>query len=96
MDQQYTKELSVSNAANGYHDLAARIDLNSYRRLPWEDNLPFFLISFVDPDTIKPLCACARSILDGVVTKFENTQGLECLAGAEFEVSSYLNDNAGG
>ncbi|MFX7155990.1 hypothetical protein ABTI15_19990, partial [Acinetobacter baumannii] len=27
----------------GYPDSAAAIDLNSFRRVPWEDNTPFFL-----------------------------------------------------
>ena len=84
----YFKELSISNRANGYQDIVARIDLSTYRRLPWENNVPFFLISFAHPEDGKPLIACARSILDGVVKRFEEgEQALQCLAGAEFEVS---------
>lgn len=87
-DTPYFKELSISNRANGYQDIVARIDLSTYRRLPWENNVPFFLISFAHPEDGKPLIACARSILDGVVKRFEEgEQSLQCLAGAEFEVS---------
>lgn len=51
--------------------------------------MPFFLISFSHPEDGKPLIACARSILNEVVGRFEEgEQKLECLAGAEFEVSS--------
>ena len=90
-DTPYFKELSISNRANGYQDIVAKIDLSTYRRLPWENNVPFFLISFSHPEDGKPLIACARSILNGVVKRFEEgEQKLECLAGAEFEVSSIL------
>jgi glutamine synthetase len=88
-DTPYFKELSISNRANGYQDIVAKIDLSTYRRLPWENNVPFFLISFSHPEDGKPLIACARSILNEVVGRFEEgEQKLECLAGAEFEVSS--------
>ena len=38
----------------GYPDAEVRLDLSSYRRIPWEDNIPFFLGSFVDSKD-KPL-----------------------------------------
>ena len=56
----YTKELLISNAANGnkfaclsvdqgYTDIEANIDLSSFRRIPWEDNIPFFLVFRICP-----------------------------------------------
>ncbi|KAH8684582.1 glutamine synthetase-like protein [Tricladium varicosporioides] len=50
-DQTYFRELKISNAENGYHDIIAVPDVSSFRRIPWEDNVPFFLVSFFDPDT---------------------------------------------
>ena len=35
-DQTYFRELKISNAENGYHDLIAIPDLSSFRRIPWE------------------------------------------------------------
>src|SRR5690242_11355828 len=32
----------------GYPDALARIDLATYRQIPWENNLPFFLADFED------------------------------------------------
>ena len=57
-DRTYFKELSISNKENGYRDLLAIPDLQSFRRIPWEDNVPFFLVSFFDPETKAPISAC--------------------------------------
>lgn len=62
-DQTYFRELNISNKENGYRDLNAVIDLQSFRRIPWENNVPFFLLSFYDPDTGESLSACPRSLL---------------------------------
>ena len=34
----------------GYPDALARIDLATYRSVPWDDGVPFFLGDFVDGD----------------------------------------------
>lgn len=81
-DQTYFKELNVSNKDNGYRDLIAVPDLSSFRRIPWEDDIPFFLLSFLDPDTREPICACPRGLLKTAVDKLEK-QGLSALAGGE-------------
>ncbi|KAI9817437.1 MAG: hypothetical protein M1827_001047 [Pycnora praestabilis] len=83
-DQTYFKELKISNAENGYRDIIAVPDLSSFRRIPWEDNVPFFLVSFLDPDTRGPLSACPRSLLKTAVDKLERN-GLGAMAGAEYE-----------
>lgn len=59
-DTVYPNELLISNRANGYRDLQARIDLSLMRRIPWEDNVPLFLLSFCDPDTKEPISVCPR------------------------------------
>lgn len=74
-DKTYIRELSVSNAANGYRDILAKVDINSFRRIPWEEEsgfpgsqsekkgVPFFLIYFLDPDTYKPIAPDPRGFL---------------------------------
>jgi glutamine synthetase len=79
-DQTYFKELKISNAENGYHDIIAIPDLSTYRRIPWENNVPFFLVSFFDPDTMKPLSACPRGLLKTALEKLQS-QGLGAMAG---------------
>ena len=88
-DQIYSRELLISNKSNGYRDLIASIDLSTYRRIPWENNVPFFLVTFLDPDTRKPICACPRGTLAKVVDAAQ-AQDYQCLAGAEYEVSTYI------
>ena len=81
-DQTYFRELKISNAENGYRDIIAIPDLSSYRRIPWEDNVPFFLVSFMDPDTLGPLSVCSRGLLKTVSTRLEK-RGLGAMAGGE-------------
>jgi len=81
-DQTYFRELGVSNKANGYRDLIAIPDLQSFRRIPWEDNVPFFLVSFYDPDTKASLSVCPRSLLMRVVGKLRD-KGYGAMAGGE-------------
>lgn len=79
-DQTYFKELKISNKENGYRDLLAKPDLTSFRRIPWENDIPFFLLSFYDPDTKESLSACPRSLLSRAVEKLESN-GISALAG---------------
>ncbi|RKP34026.1 hypothetical protein BJ085DRAFT_20064 [Dimargaris cristalligena] len=86
-DKAYTTPTTISNDANGFSDIIAKIDLSTYRRLPLEDNLPFFLLRFYDRNH-HPLAACPRSLLARIVGEYE-ALGLEPLCGAEFEFFNY-------
>ncbi len=79
-DQTYFKELKISNKENGYRDLIAIPDLSTFRRIPWEKNVPFFLVSFHDPDTGNSISSCPRSLLGRAVEKLE-MKGIGALAG---------------
>ncbi|KAL8407487.1 hypothetical protein RB594_006348 [Gaeumannomyces avenae] len=83
-DATYFQELKISNAENGYRDIIAVPDLRSFRRIPWENNVPFFLVSFFDPDTKQPVSACPRGLLSTQLAKFQE-RGLGAMAGAEYE-----------
>ncbi|KAK1758078.1 glutamine synthetase/guanido kinase [Echria macrotheca] len=106
-DQTYMQELKISNKENGYRDLIAIPDLSSFRRIPWENNIPFFLVSFYDPDTNEPVSACPRGLLKTQLEKLAE-KGWGAMAGAEYEfyqfkappgsdasgsTASYLRDN---
>ena len=84
-DTVYSRELLISNRENGYRDLIAKIDLSTFRRIPWEKNVPFFLVSFFDPDTKKPLFIDPRNVLKKVVD-IGNDLGYLCYSGIEYEV----------
>lgn len=83
-DTVYSRELLISNSANGYRDLIADIDLSTLRYVPWEKNVPFFLVSFLDPETKAPVSVCPRGLLKKIEAKAEQS-GWQCLAGVEFE-----------
>jgi len=86
-DQTYFKELKISNADNGYRDIVAEVDLSSFRRIPWEKNVPFFLCSFREPEG-QSLSACPRSLLERAVDKID-AKGMGALAGAEYEFYTF-------
>jgi glutamine synthetase len=82
-DMTYFRELKISNKENGYRDILAIPDLNSFRRIPWEDNVPFFLVSFYDPDTQRPLSSCPRGLLKTASDKLDKA-GYGALAGGVY------------
>ncbi|ORY32896.1 hypothetical protein BCR39DRAFT_464260 [Naematelia encephala] len=88
-DINYTRELLIANEANGFRDLTAIIDLSTYRRLSWEENVPFFLIRFLDSDTREPISVDPRSVLELVCEK-ARSKGWKCVAGAELEYYQFL------
>lgn len=79
-DLTYVRELKVSNKENGYRDIIAVPDLNSFRRIPWENNVPFFLVSFYNPDTMQPVPACPRGLLRTQLDKLA-ASGIGAMAG---------------
>lgn len=85
-DQTYFKELKVSNKENGYRDLIAVPDLSSFRRIPWENDVPFFLVTFFDPNTRNPISVCPRGLLRTAADKLTKN-GLTALAGGEHSLA---------
>lgn len=81
-DQTYFKELAISNKENGYRDMVAIPDLKSFRRIPWEDNVPFFLVDFFDPDTHEPILACPRGLMRSAAAAMEKL-GYRAMAGGK-------------
>src|SRR5687768_4104109 len=49
----------------GYPDAPARIDLNTFRKIPWEGDIPFFLGEIVDAAG-NPAHVCPRQLLKKV------------------------------
>lgn len=87
-DQTYAQELKVSNKENGYRDIIAVPDLSSFRRIPWEKNVPFFLVSFLDPDTRKAVSACPRGLLQTQLDKVHKA-GYGAMAGGMHTLLHY-------
>lgn len=67
----------------GFPDALAKIDLNTYRRVPWDDHVPFFLADFEAADG-EPLPVCPRQLLKTVLARAAK-KGLRVMAGFEYE-----------
>lgn len=52
--------------------------------------MPFFLVSFLDPVSLKPLCVDPRGVLRLTCERAMEV-GLKCVAGVEYEVSLSIN-----
>lgn len=83
-DRTYVRELAISNKENGYRDILAIPDLSSFRRIPWEGNVPFFLVNFFDPESKVPLSVCPRGLLQSAVQRIEKL-GYRAMAGGMFD-----------
>ncbi|MFM8348366.1 MAG: glutamine synthetase family protein [Bacteroidota bacterium] len=68
---------------SGYPDSPARIDLSTFRQIPWEDNLPFFLGELMGPEG-KPAAVDPRQLLQRVVAAAEG-EGFSPTFSQEFE-----------
>jgi len=51
---------------SGYPDAKVQIDLNSFRKIPWENDTPFFLGEFIDAAG-EPLAICPRQLLKRMI-----------------------------
>ncbi len=74
---------TVTGWHTGYPDTRARVDLSTFRVIPWEPDTACFLLDFLGPDG-SPHPACPRGLLQHVVTR-ARAMGYEPTLAAEFE-----------
>ena len=67
----------------GFPDAMVKLDLNTHRNIPWDDDVPFFLGDFIDAKG-NPLGECPRQTLKRVLKKAEK-MGMLPLCGMEYE-----------
>jgi glutamine synthetase len=68
----------------GYGDFDCKVDLSSFRKIPWEDNLPFFLMDFENSKTGAKLEIAPRTLLKKVIDDVHKA-GYNPVCGFEFE-----------
>ena len=68
---------------SGYPDAKATIDLSTFRTIPWENDVPFFLGEFIDHKD-DALYVCPRQVLKQVIGKAEK-EGFKPYFSQEFE-----------
>ncbi|MGZ5113416.1 MAG: glutamine synthetase family protein [Usitatibacter sp.] len=86
MDQCYDNT-KLTGWQHGFPDAIARIDLDTYRTVPWDGGVPFFLGNFVTADG-KPHPICPRQVLKRVL-KRARKMGFTAMVGAEFEFFNF-------
>ena len=86
MNDQCYDNTSLTGWHKGFPDAVARIDLGTFRNVPWDDNVPFFLGEFIAQKNGKevPLSICPRQLLKRVLKRAEKL-GLLPMCGIEFE-----------
>ncbi len=67
-----SNDVAYDNAAftgwhSGYPDIPARIVLSTFRKIPWENDVPFFLCELIG----EPSYVCPRTLLQQVIGKAE-------------------------
>ena len=76
-------EVEVTGWHTGFPDAQARIEIDTFRQVPWEDDVPFFLGDFSKNDG-DDFPACPRSLLKRITSKAESL-GLKPFFSQEFE-----------
>ena len=77
------ESIQVTGWHTGYPDQPCRIDLSTFRTVPWQDDIPFFLADFSKIDG-NDLPACPRSLLK-YITKQCEAMGFHPEFAQEFE-----------
>jgi len=77
----------VSGRKLGFPDATVRLDLSTYRQVPWDDHVPFFLGEFTRDDG-SPHPLCPRQVLKRVLAR-ANAMGYKVLVGMEFEFFNF-------
>ena len=76
MDKLYSFDTNTN-----FSDICAIPDPDTFRRIPWEDDIPFFILDFYSQDK-KLLEFAPRSLLKKMIGKLS---GFKALAGMEYE-----------
>jgi glutamine synthetase len=89
-DQLYDRS-QVTGWHTGYPDAEARLDLYTFRLIPWEDELPFVLGDF-DKGEEGSFEACPRSLLKRIIGQAES-EGYFPVFSQEFEWFNFSEDS---
>jgi glutamine synthetase len=81
----------VTGWHTGYPDVLAKIDLSTFRLIPWEPGVAFFLLDFYDVAG-KPLTVSPRQLLQCVAAKAEG-MGFHPVVSTEYEYFFFREDS---
>src|SRR5688572_9596718 len=87
MHDQCYDNTKLTGWHHGFPDALARIDVNTYRTVPWDGDVPFFLGDFVTAEG-KPHPACPRQVLKRVLARAQK-MGYTVMVGSEYEFFNF-------
>jgi glutamine synthetase len=87
MNDQCYDNTQLTGWQHGFPDAMVRLDMNTYRHVPWDGNVPFFLGDFVKKDG-SPYPLCPRQTLKRVLARAEK-MGFKVMCGAEYEFFNF-------
>jgi glutamine synthetase len=79
----------ITGWQTGYPDAPARVDIETFRQIPWEDDMAFFLADFSGDNKYAASC-CPRSLLKRVVNQ-AHSAGYLPMFSQEFEWFNFAN-----
>ena len=82
-DTCYDGNVQLTGWHTGYPDKPCRIDVSTFRTVPWQNNIPFFFADFSKPDG-SSLAACSRSLLKRIAGQCKE-KGFHAEFAQEFE-----------
>jgi glutamine synthetase len=82
---------SITGWHTGYPDTNAIIDTNSFRQVPWENDIPFFLADFRDKNG-NDLPVCPRSLLRKITGQAKKA-GYNPFFSQEFEWFNFIDNS---
>ncbi|KAI9339330.1 hypothetical protein BDR26DRAFT_862241 [Obelidium mucronatum] len=84
-----SRDVAMADEESGYPDIIAIPDLSSFRQIPWERNLPLFLVDFHDPRSSLPLPMCPRGLLKRIVQEGISDLNVVANVGVEYEFFNF-------
>jgi glutamine synthetase len=85
-DQPYDNAY-MTGWQHGFPDAMVRLDLDTYRNVPWDGGVPFFIGDFVRSDG-SPYALCPRQVLKRVLARAEK-MGFKVMVGCEYEFFNF-------
>ena len=86
-DAAYDNNIALTGWHTGYGDLEACIDLSTFRTIPWEEDIPFFLADF-SRQKDQEMGVCPRSLLKDIIANAAEL-GYAPMFSQEFEWFNY-------
>lgn len=81
----------VTGWHSGYPDATAVIDPATFREVPWDENIPFFLADFDTGTHCQAICP--RTLLKSVISRI-NDAGYTALCSQEFEWFNFVDNSS--